>query len=327
MKSSNEITIQQSNYLKFIAIILITNSHLDSYYPYSQLGTGGSLGNSIFFLFSGYGLAKSLNKDNITWGIWIIKRLLRIYPSTIIVTIISIFLFTFITWPANAIDFIKLFIWPTQFWFISAILFFYILYYPIFRWGKIKAVNAIIFISAGIYFYLYFTTMDINYFSIEKIPYFKWLYYFIVMLLGSFLSQSKLKLIPTKKVFNSIAIFVSFCTYFGFLFTLSKGYCLDFQFLAHILNLWLIYHLINLATTIEINNQFILKPINLIAGLTLEIYLLQFAIYSNEWIKNLIFPLNLFVFATILILSAFVINKVSVLLISFINRKNVINKI
>lgn len=43
-----------TNLLRAIAILLIFNSHIDAMYPYPQLGTGGALGNGIFFFLSGY---------------------------------------------------------------------------------------------------------------------------------------------------------------------------------------------------------------------------------------------------------------------------------
>jgi peptidoglycan/LPS O-acetylase OafA/YrhL len=67
--------------LKFIAIILITNSHLNGYYPVSYFSTGGSLGNSIFFLVSAIGLTFSLDKKVINFSSWYKKRFIRIYPT------------------------------------------------------------------------------------------------------------------------------------------------------------------------------------------------------------------------------------------------------
>lgn len=43
--------------LKFIAAIMITNSHLGSQYgQYSTLATGGYLGDALFFFCSGFAL-------------------------------------------------------------------------------------------------------------------------------------------------------------------------------------------------------------------------------------------------------------------------------
>lgn len=48
---------QYINYLKCVAVLLVLNSHLDQIYPVSSLGFGGAMGNTLFFLVSGF-----------TWG-------------------------------------------------------------------------------------------------------------------------------------------------------------------------------------------------------------------------------------------------------------------
>ena len=41
--------------LKFIAVILVVNSHMDSLYgKYSALATGGAIGDTLFFFASGW---------------------------------------------------------------------------------------------------------------------------------------------------------------------------------------------------------------------------------------------------------------------------------
>lgn len=44
--------------LKFLAVLLITNSHFDKLYPesISFLGTGGAIGDALFFFCSGFTL-------------------------------------------------------------------------------------------------------------------------------------------------------------------------------------------------------------------------------------------------------------------------------
>lgn len=52
--------------IRFIATLLITNSHYDKLYPqgFSFLSTGGMIGNALFFWVSGYTLYFSLKKVN-----------------------------------------------------------------------------------------------------------------------------------------------------------------------------------------------------------------------------------------------------------------------
>lgn len=65
--------------LKFFAVFLIINSHMDALYvKYGILATGGAIGDALFLFCSGYTLFWDGRKrfDN-----WYKKRISRIYPS------------------------------------------------------------------------------------------------------------------------------------------------------------------------------------------------------------------------------------------------------
>jgi len=71
-----------SNILRFIAIALIINSHLDEYYPIPYVATGGAIGNSLFFFVSSFGLLLSEMKNPRGFLDWYSKRVKRIYPHS-----------------------------------------------------------------------------------------------------------------------------------------------------------------------------------------------------------------------------------------------------
>ncbi|MFM7590500.1 MAG: acyltransferase family protein, partial [Isosphaeraceae bacterium] len=71
--------------VRCLAALLIANSHLSDYYPIPQLAGDGLLGNSLFFLLSGYGLAKGDAHARRRPGDWFGRRLRKIYPSVVIV--------------------------------------------------------------------------------------------------------------------------------------------------------------------------------------------------------------------------------------------------
>lgn len=65
--------------LKFIAAILITNSHMGILYgKYNELATGGAIGDVLFFFCSGFTLflSRGVRFDN-----WYKRRINRIYPT------------------------------------------------------------------------------------------------------------------------------------------------------------------------------------------------------------------------------------------------------
>jgi peptidoglycan/LPS O-acetylase OafA/YrhL len=65
--------------LKFFAVLLITNSHMESLYgKYSALATGGAIGDVLFFFCSGFilFLGRERRFDN-----YYKRRINRIYPT------------------------------------------------------------------------------------------------------------------------------------------------------------------------------------------------------------------------------------------------------
>lgn len=67
--------------LKFIAVVLVMNSHMEMLYgKYSFMATGGAIGDCLFFFASGFTifLGRGGRFDN-----WYKRRIQRIYPSLI----------------------------------------------------------------------------------------------------------------------------------------------------------------------------------------------------------------------------------------------------
>lgn len=76
--------------LKFIAAILITNSHMELLYSkYSFLATGGAIGDVLFFFCSGFTLflGRMGRFDN-----WYKRRINRIYPTVFAWAILGAFI-------------------------------------------------------------------------------------------------------------------------------------------------------------------------------------------------------------------------------------------
>ncbi len=143
-----------TSFLKFLAIALITNSHLHGLYPFPQFATGGAIGNSLFFMISGYGLAKSEIKKQRPFIPWYERRIARIYPSLIItVAIFNMWLDR--GWQKWALaDYVSNFIWPTPAWFVSAIMLFYLVFFVIMRLGRpVFYISGILFLYIPYFYY------------------------------------------------------------------------------------------------------------------------------------------------------------------------------
>ena len=74
------ITRASTDLLRVVAIALVINSHMDELYPWPVLGTGGAIGNSLFFLLSGLGLCLSESAVSNSFPLYMAKRVRRIYP-------------------------------------------------------------------------------------------------------------------------------------------------------------------------------------------------------------------------------------------------------
>ena len=78
--------------LKFLAVLFITNSHMEPLYgEYSQLATGGAIGDVLFFFCSGFTLFLGQERrfDN-----YYKRRINRIYPSVIMCALVG----ALVTW-------------------------------------------------------------------------------------------------------------------------------------------------------------------------------------------------------------------------------------
>lgn len=295
--------------IKFIATLLITNSHYDLIYPISQIATGGSIGNSLFFFVSGYCLYNNnIKNDFLTW---IKKRIIRIYPTVIIGTCICLLLTN--EKIKSISKFIATFIYPTKFWFITAMIAFYFVYYFIMN-SRLKnhLIKVLIFLSV-LYMINYILFVDINEFSIEGPGYFKWIFYFQIMILGTYLKQNH----PSKgkNRYTFLALIISLIIYFGFKFLMLKSMLiLNLQFILHIITFFIVYLIFKLLFNMESiikerKNTIWYKIVNFFANITLEIYVVQMPII--DIFAKLIFPLNFLVTTLLIIILSILVNKVS----------------
>jgi peptidoglycan/LPS O-acetylase OafA/YrhL len=307
-------------FIRFLAILLITNSHLDSLYPFPQLATGGAIGNSLFFMISGYGLALSNQVKKRPFSEWYGRRLKRVYPPVFAVTLF-VFLFSeygFTNWTLP--DYLSAFIWPTRFWFIGAFLIFYVLFYLTMRLNSSPAYLVVMGILLVPYVYFYRSSVDLSHYTIEGPGYFKWIFYLQVMLFGGYLAAQDREIKNGSLIdFVLLCITVLLYLFCGLLFT--QGYYSNYQFMMHLITFPLIYLIFFFARSAFIserilNNRICHLTISLVAGLSLEIYLLQYYVYSRGFIQSLIFPLNVAAFSFVLLSASLLLSRS----LRFINR-------
>ncbi len=142
--------------LKACACIMIFLTHCNTILPgeWKFLTVfGQDLGNNLFFMVSGFSLAPSIIRTE--WRdapAWYVKRLVRILPITIIVYIIMFFMgyYSF----ADPSQVFVVFVYPTLYWFIEAILVFYIVLFVLAKLTDVRTQAVICIALAVIYILL-----------------------------------------------------------------------------------------------------------------------------------------------------------------------------
>jgi len=297
------------SFLKFIATVLITNSHFGVLYPidFQILATGGTIGNSLFFFISGYTLYFS-NKESFVK--WITKRLLRIYmPVWVSGLVFSILLNRW-----NIFDFI----FP-NYWFLRAILVFYFIYFIVIKHFKDKLNWILIIVLVG-YLMTFFVNEQHSWVIeiTENKTYLHWYYYFGIMLFGTLTAQRN-DLRPKNNLKTGLNLLSWTSIYYVSKLMIFKFNAFEYQFLIPIALFFICYYAYSLICTINLRSEWVTKPIQFIAGLTLEIYIVQFVIIRT--MANLTFPANTLLSIILILLSAYMLNLISTKLMRIIIQK------
>lgn len=285
--------------LKFLACILITNSHMDELYVNcSYLATGGAIGDVLFFFCSGFTLfmGRMDRFDN-----WYKRRINRIYPSVFALAIVTSFFF-------NSTYNMKYILLQGGGWFVSCIMIYYIILYFIRKYfiNRLDIVFIIISIIVLIWYVFFFDDKHIEW--MYKDTYFKWCHYFLFMLLGAIIGISKrefsynfkldlLKLMCCTILFYGIQ-------YVGVLYPLlAYG-----QVVSLVPLLGITFYCYKLANTKQVKqiyqNKYIQWGILCVGGLCLEVYLIQ--PFCRTTALNHLFPLNLIVISIVIVIMAYI---------------------
>ena len=304
---SNNKKLTELITLRFIAILLVVNSHLTLFYEYEYFATGGALGNSIFFFISGIVLSNSLSKKKIPFNLWYKKRFLRIYPK--IFFVVSFFVIIGYFEIENINEFLLKIIFPVEFWFLPVLFFFYLPVYFVITRFSLKNIKLLLIIIFIIYCFAYFFFIDKNIYTIENVIPFKSIFYFFIMISSIILYKKYYKL-----NFNFIyilSIFVlSLFSYYFIKFLMLEFHFYKLQVLEHlfiIIILFSLFFFLKNEKFLKIqNNKYIFIICSFVSSLSLEIYLIH-GYFTNFSIG--IFPFNLIIFGIVVIIFAFILNK------------------
>ncbi len=306
--------------LKVIAAILITNSHFASVWPISRIASGGLLGDVLFFAISGYCL--SIKRTGLKYFFpWYGKRIRRIYVSVWIVAITGIITNSTVL---TGEGFIKTFIYPTEYHFVASIMVLYILWYILMGVkNKFNIPYYILFVAYGtLTLLLYIFLYDKSVYHIDVVEEsFIRLLYFGAMLIGGFFRERASEL---GKRYSAIPMWLSVISclvlvgaYFVTKLAVSRYSGLSvvqiitwITILAAMVSIFMI--VASRETKLDMLSERVKKAIHFIAKLTLQIYLVQYAVI--ELFASLAFPLNLIIIVVGIVICAEVVYLVDLLI-------------
>lgn len=305
------------NYARLIAILLITNSHFDVVYPW-PVSFGGAPGVALFFMISGFLLTKKPeNYEPIEH--WYGRRLKRMYPSIWIATTLLIIVKYYTV--DGLTRFLELFVYPTGFWFIAAILELYLLFYLVTK-AKVSYKTVVLF-EIALYVLSYIKGYESKFFVEASL---RVTAGFIAMLIGAEWKQRTIRNESTvgfnKNRTNLLVSLFSLAGFLSIKILLSKNILFELQFLTHLFSIVFAYYLLifmlNLESRFEkLDTTIIGKFLNLVSACSLEIYMIQRWII--DCLKDYMFPVNFILIWSVVIFGGIIIQSMSSKLVSVVD--------
>lgn len=297
--------------LKFIALFIIANSHMELLYgEYSILATGGSIGDVLFFFCSGYTLflGRMDRFDN-----WYKRRVNRIYPSIFAWALIASLFFDM------HYDMKEIWLHAGG-WFVTCIMLYYVILYFVRKYFLEK--EWIVFILTTLIIAIYYLFEDRSKFFMYGDTYFKWVHYFIFMLIGAYIGVNKIKL-TIRPTYDLVGFIISIITYYVAMFLCVKSPAIaEWQILTLIPLMGITIYLYKLCSsswcTVFLNKN--KGWVCAISGLCLESYIVQYALFTDK--MNSIFPLNVIITMIAILIMAYLVRSVGRIFAQIFSKEN-----
>lgn len=275
------------------------------YGEYQFLATGGSIGDCLFFFCSGYTLFLGRDAGFLNWYK---RRINRIYP-----TVFAWMLVCCIFWHYTA-SFTDIILHGGG-WFVECIMVYYVLLWFIKRYfiSRLKLVFLVSALIIVLRYFLYGTGGDNV--SIYGCTTFKYWLFFLSILSGAMLgiARRKVQYNIGKSWKNFLYLSISLFVFYALFYT-NKVHGFEYLQLLSIIPLIgianYLYKLCNSQTAIKLyNNRIIGSAIKCVGGLCLEIYLVQYNLFTDA--LNGIFPLNIIIIFLVIVIAAYVLHCIS----------------
>jgi peptidoglycan/LPS O-acetylase OafA/YrhL len=285
------------NLLRLLAIVLVINSHMDDFYPFPILGTGGAIGNALFFMLSSYGLMLSEKRQPQRFQDYFFKRIRRIYPTLwtfVLILIVPILIFYHFTSVElfsvvaaefniyNPLGFLGIIFYPPAvFWFLQALMLFYVFGFAIIKNYSDRKILYAATLILCIYVILYFRIQSFESLVIEQDVNFKLVFYSSVFLFGIYLASVDQKIKYTGiSDFAMLLLFLVVIYGHKLLVLTTAGKFSEFQFIQQLAIFPLVFYFLKISRSGLVENfmnkcEELRGGVTLVAAMTLELYIVH----------------------------------------------------
>jgi peptidoglycan/LPS O-acetylase OafA/YrhL len=321
------------NLLRFLAIVLVINSHMDAFYPIPVFGTGGAIGNALFFVLSAYGLMLSEKNRPQRFQDYLAKRVRRIYPIVWMSTLVLIFpllLFYYFKSPENfsilinefalnnPLSFLSIIFYPpSAFWFLQAMMIFYVFGFSLIKNGNNKKLIYGTIILGLIYITLYLRAESYNRLIIEQEMNFKLVFYFLIFTFGIFLASVESK-IKYQGVVDYFMLLLFILVIYGhkLLVMMTGGNYSEFQFVQQMAIFPLVFYFLKISRSDRVGRLFNIETwagrfVSLVAAMTLELYIVHGPLRGLMLPYLGGFPGNVIVYLPFVFITAYVLHELT----------------
>lgn len=285
--------------LKFFAVLLITNSHMEPMYgKYSILATGGAIGDVLFFFCSGFTLFLGQERrfDN-----YYKRRINRIYPTVFMWALMAAVFF-------EQHDDMEYTILYGGGWFVSCIMIYYVVLHFIRKFAFRHLWMA--FVICTLVSLMWYCVMDKPIgFNMYGATYFKWCHYFLFMLLGAIMGSHPIQRNFSLK-WDSLKLTGCILLFYGILISGRRWDLIhDIQVISLLPLLGITYYFYKVCKSDALKRlygtRFWGSIMKTISGLCLEVYLVQGVLFTDRF--NGLFPLNLLIVFVVILIVAYVL--------------------
>ena len=246
-----------------------------------------------------------------------LHKYIRIIPSVWIATIITIFAGINTHWYEWG--------YPTHFWFVNAILCFFLIYWMFHKWIDKHPYKTIILISI-LHIIWYLALVDHTFLSLDSVGIKIWFYNFNFFLFGHYISSKSISVPNIKNKFLNIVLpIICIILFFGYK-TLCKHYpqlCFWQFILMPLILFFFIFFTYQLMTKLAVIKipYTIQHILSYISNMTLDIYVVQIAIMIIIGKLNLAFPTNIIIMLLCICVVSYMCYKMANIITQYINNK------